>query len=148
MNNLFFAKNILKRIVLILVVFFFSVDCLAASQLVLTPPKPPLANINDSNLTKLSGVNTYDHNNSRLVKLHGHRDHGFIVEIIYNTISIFLSILGMIFLTLMLVSGFKWMTAAGNEEKTREAIDTVRRAIVGIIIRVIAYAITRLLFNV
>ena len=89
----------------------------------------------DASLASLNQVNAKS--------IEGH----FIVHIVYNIINIFLSILGMIFLTLMLVSGFKWMTAAGNEEKTREAIDTVRRAIVGIIIIVIAYAITRLLFG-
>jgi hypothetical protein len=45
------------------------------------------------------------------------------------------------------MAGYKYMTAGGNEEKTREAIDSIRRGIIGLIIIVSAYAITYFVFN-
>ena len=56
-------------------------------------------------------------------------------------ISAFFSLLGLIFVILMLYAGYNWMTAAGDEKKVDKAKDTLRRAIVGIIITVGSYAI-------
>jgi cytochrome bd-type quinol oxidase subunit 2 len=56
-------------------------------------------------------------------------------------VSAFLGILGVIFVILIVIAGNKWMTAMGEEEKVREAKDTIRRAIIGLIIVVGAYAI-------
>jgi cytochrome bd-type quinol oxidase subunit 2 len=56
-------------------------------------------------------------------------------------VSVFLGILGVIFVILIVIAGNKWMTAGGEEEKVREAKDTIRRAIIGLIIIVGAYAI-------
>lgn len=57
-------------------------------------------------------------------------------------IGIFLSFLGVIFLILMLHAGFNWMTAAGDEEKISRSRDTIRAAIIGLIIIVAAYALS------
>lgn len=59
-----------------------------------------------------------------------------------DIIGIFLSFLGVIFLVLMLVAGFNWMTAGGDEEKISKAKDTIREAIIGLVIVVAAYAIS------
>jgi len=63
-------------------------------------------------------------------------------ERIGDIIGIFLSFLGVIFLILMLVAGFNWMTAGGEEEKISKARDTIREAIIGLVIVVAAYAIS------
>ena len=52
-----------------------------------------------------------------------------------------LGILGIIFIILILLAGFNWMTAAGEEEKVNRAKDTLRRAIIGLIIIVSAWGI-------
>jgi len=52
-----------------------------------------------------------------------------------------LSLLGVIFVVLMLYGGFNWMTAGGREEKVNVAKDTIRRAIIGLIITISSYAI-------
>ncbi len=53
-----------------------------------------------------------------------------------------LSLLGLIFLGLMLYGGFRWMTARGEEKYVTQAKDTITNAIIGIAIVVGAYAIT------
>ena len=58
-------------------------------------------------------------------------------------VQVFFSILGIIFLILMLYSGYKWMTAAGDQNKVEQAQSTIRRAIIGIIITIGSYAITQ-----
>jgi hypothetical protein len=56
-------------------------------------------------------------------------------------ISIFMGLLGMIFIVLMIYGGFNWMRAAGDESKVKLAIDTIRRAVIGLLIVVGSYAI-------
>ena len=53
-----------------------------------------------------------------------------------------LSMLGLVFLGLMLYGGFRWMTARGGEKEVTQAKDTITNAIIGIAIIVGAYAIT------
>lgn len=69
-------------------------------------------------------------------------------DIIVELIKIFLTFLGIIFVILILVAGFKWMTAAGNEDQIKEAKEQLSRAIVGLIIILSAYAITYFIFDV
>lgn len=53
-----------------------------------------------------------------------------------------LGLLGLIFLGLGVYSGFKWMTARGDEKEVEEAKDTLKNAIIGIVIVVASYAIS------
>jgi cytochrome bd-type quinol oxidase subunit 2 len=55
----------------------------------------------------------------------------------------FLSLLGVIFIILILLGGYHWMTAAGDEEKVTKAKKTIQRAIIGLLIVVGSYAIWR-----
>jgi len=63
-------------------------------------------------------------------------------EITGAIISSVLSLMGVLFLVLMLYAGFHWMTARGEEEKVTKAKDTLTRAIIGLIIVLSAYAIS------
>jgi ABC-type cobalt transport system substrate-binding protein len=67
--------------------------------------------------------------------------------VIATVIKAFLGFLGIIFIIIIVMAGYKYMTAGGNEEKTREAIDSIKRGIIGLIIIVSAYAITYFVFN-
>lgn len=58
-------------------------------------------------------------------------------------IGVALTLLGIIFLALFVYAGFMWMIAAGNEDKVTTAKNTMRRAIIGLIIVVAAYAISQ-----
>ncbi|QQS60423.1 hypothetical protein IPN41_00340 [Candidatus Falkowbacteria bacterium] len=57
-------------------------------------------------------------------------------------ISIFLGFLGVIFLILMIYAGFNWMTAGGEEEQITKARNTIRAAIIGLLIVISAYALS------
>jgi len=61
--------------------------------------------------------------------------------IIGSFVNIFLSVLGIIFVILMLYAGYTWMMAQDEEKKVTNAKDTIRRAIIGLIITVSVYAI-------
>jgi hypothetical protein len=58
-----------------------------------------------------------------------------------------LGLLGIIFVALLVYSGFQWMTAEGNEEKIEKAKSTITRAIIGLAIVIAAYSITYFVFN-
>lgn len=59
----------------------------------------------------------------------------------------FLGLLGIIFIFLMVLAGYHWMTAAGDEQKVTKAKDTLRTAIIGLVIIVAAYSITYFVLN-
>ncbi len=63
---------------------------------------------------------------------------------IANIISVGLSLIGIIFLILMLHSGFLWMTAKGDKNAVEKAKENIKTALIGIIIIFGAYAITQL----
>lgn len=56
-------------------------------------------------------------------------------------INVFLSILGVIFIVLIILSGFKWMTANGQEKQVEDAKKYITRAVVGLIITLSAWSI-------
>jgi amino acid transporter len=64
-----------------------------------------------------------------------------------TVIEVFFSLLGIIFTVLILYAGFKWMKARGREEEVKAAQDIIRRAIIGLIITVSAYAISNFIFE-
>lgn len=59
----------------------------------------------------------------------------------------FLGLLGVIFIILILLAGYNWMTAAGDEEKIKKATNTIRSAIIGLLIIIAAYSITYFVFR-
>lgn len=63
-------------------------------------------------------------------------------EIIGSVINVVLSLLGLVFLGLALYAGFKWMTAQGDSKEVDQAKDTIKNAVIGIIIVVAAYALS------
>jgi amino acid transporter len=78
---------------------------------------------------------------------YGSADETTMALIIQQIITVILSLLGVIFLILMIWSGYNWMTAGGEEEKIKKAQSTIKRAIIGLIIVVSAYAISYFVFN-
>lgn len=66
---------------------------------------------------------------------------------ISQIIQIVLSLIGVIFLVLMIYAGFTWMTAAGNEQKAEKAKEIVIESAIGLIIVIAAYAITSFIYN-
>lgn len=66
-------------------------------------------------------------------------------------VRISLGLLGVIFIALIIYSGFDWMTAAGDESKVTKAKETIKRAVIGLIIVVSSFSfwlfIQNVLFN-
>jgi len=68
-------------------------------------------------------------------------------ELIGNIIKVFLSVLGLIFLILVLYAGYLWMTSQGDTEKIKKAKDILINATIGLIITLSAYAITSFIIS-
>ncbi len=64
-----------------------------------------------------------------------------LLETVGQIINVLLGFLGVIAVILILVAGFKWMTAAGNEEKVGEAKKLLGAGVVGLVIILAAFAI-------
>lgn len=62
-------------------------------------------------------------------------------------ISAALGLLGTVALVLILYAGFMWMTAGGDDEKTGSAKKILYAAVIGLIIILAAYSITRFVMS-
>lgn len=75
---------------------------------------------------------------------------GYNIEVNQNTLTmtvasfllIFFTLLGVIFLLITVYSGFRWMTAGGNEEQITEAKNLLKNAVIGLAIIILSYSIT------
>jgi len=70
-----------------------------------------------------------------------------IYQIIGTIISTVLSLLGIIFVILIIYGGITWMTAEGEEARVEKAQRIMREAVVGLIIVMSAYAISYFIIN-
>ena len=64
-------------------------------------------------------------------------------ELIGNLLAVVLGFTGTIFFILVVYAGLMWMTAVGNEESIKKAQSILKTAIIGLIIVLSAYAITK-----
>ncbi|MFA7245049.1 MAG: hypothetical protein WC070_02595 [Candidatus Magasanikbacteria bacterium] len=60
-----------------------------------------------------------------------------------NVVAAILSLIGVIFLVLMVYAGILWMTARGNDSQIDKAKSIIIASIIGLFIVVSAYAITK-----
>jgi hypothetical protein len=67
--------------------------------------------------------------------------------IVGRIINLALSFLGVIAVGIILMGGFKWMTAGGNEEKTTEAKQLLGAGVIGLIIILASWAIATFVIN-
>lgn len=65
--------------------------------------------------------------------------------VIVRTINTILGFLALIFLVLVLISGFQYMTSGGNDEKVKISVNRLKAAIIGLVIILSAWGITHLL---
>ena len=63
-------------------------------------------------------------------------------KIVEYAIFVILGTVGMVFLVLVVYGSYNLITASGDEEKVKKALSTIRPAIVGFIIIMMAYSIT------
>jgi len=63
-------------------------------------------------------------------------------------VTVVLTILGVVFIGLIIYSGIIWMTANGNEQKVEKASTTLKDSFIGLIVVMAAYAISFFLFSI
>jgi len=68
-------------------------------------------------------------------------------DIIATVIGVVLSLLGVIFLVLLVLGGYQWMTAGGDEKQVEGAQARIKTAIIGLVIVLAAYSITAFVFS-
>jgi hypothetical protein len=67
--------------------------------------------------------------------------------VIGKVINVALGFLGVIAVCIILLGGFKWMTAGGNEEKTGEARQLLGAGVIGLIIILASWGIANFVIN-
>lgn len=67
--------------------------------------------------------------------------------LVAQIIRIALSFLAVIFLVLIVMAGFKWMTAGGNQDDIKKSTATIKNAVIGLIVVIAAYTITYFIFK-
>jgi len=60
---------------------------------------------------------------------------------VVNIIQWVLGILALVAVVMIIIGGFQWMTAAGNEERIEKAKKVISAAVIGLIIVLLAWAI-------
>ena len=68
-------------------------------------------------------------------------------QTVAKIIKVALGFLGSIAVILIVLAGFKWMTAAGNEDKIAESKKLMAAAFVGLVIILTAFALTNFVIN-
>jgi len=63
-------------------------------------------------------------------------------DVAVNIIHIVLGFLGLLAVIMILIGGFKWMTAGGNEDQVGEAKKIIIAAVIGLLIIIASWAIT------
>jgi len=66
---------------------------------------------------------------------------------VINIIQWALGLLGLVAVVMILIGGFQWMTAGGNEEKVASAKKIISAAVIGLIIILLAWAIVIFVVN-
>jgi len=66
---------------------------------------------------------------------------------ISSIITAVLSIIGILFLILLIYGGYIWMMAGGNEEEVKRATQILTEAVIGLIVVLSAYSISWFLLN-
>jgi hypothetical protein len=68
-------------------------------------------------------------------------------EVVINIIQWVLGILALVAVVMIIIGGFQWMTAGGNEEKVEKAKKIISAAVIGLIIVLLAWAIVIFVAN-
>lgn len=64
-----------------------------------------------------------------------------------SLINVMLGFLGIIAVVIILLGGFKWMTAAGNEDKVSESKKLLAAGVIGLIIILMSYGLAQLVLT-
>ena len=118
-------KKLTNKIKYIVIIFNFLVICLFNISIAETKNLSDAWSISDNTAENAGYDKTANYEN-------------IVSQIIFTT----LSLLGVMFMCLMVYGGSIWMTAGGKEDRVNKAKDLIQAAIIGLIIVVAAYAIS------
>lgn len=62
-------------------------------------------------------------------------------------LNVTMGFLGVVAVVIILIGGFKWMTAGGAEDKVEEATKLIQAGIIGLVIILAAFAIAKFVIN-
>lgn len=68
-------------------------------------------------------------------------------QIVAGVIKVIMGFLGIIAVVIILIGGFKWMTAGGNEEKVGEAKKLIVAGVIGLVIILAAFGVATFVIN-
>jgi len=97
-------------------------------------------------LLKGDVLNKMDAQTTQTASVAGYEDVS-VFEIVANIIKIALGLLGIIFLVLIIFSGYQWMMAGGDENVITAAKGRIKNAVIGVVIVLAAYSITNFVFS-
>ena len=128
-------KKILSFVLSLFVISLFALPVMVSAVYGEAPGTPinPVGGANDTlgiNYGKATGLGEKDVRNT-----------------IASIINVALGLLGIVAVVIILIGGFEWMTAGGNEEKTGEARNRIFAGIIGLAIILSAYAIATFVIN-
>ena len=128
-----------KRFLAFVLLSFFSL-----ALVVISTPQLVSAQVSSSGSSNGSLVNSQE-GLDQIGRVYGDQGSGpqDIRYTIARIINIVLGFLGVIFFGLIIFAGFQYMTSAGNEEQTKKAMAMLRSAIIGLVIILVSWGITR-----
>jgi hypothetical protein len=139
-------KNLLKKSILFFLTIFFSTMIGNVCLAIVSPPEdlPTAAETDNDPAAFVAGTKKQT---EFFLKTAGFSTTMETENIVAIVIKLVLGFLGIIFVILMIFSGYQWMTAGGNEEQVKKATARIKNAVIGLIIVVFAYGITAFVFK-
>jgi len=67
--------------------------------------------------------------------------------LLFRVIQIMLAIAGLVAVIFLIIGGFRYITAGGNEEASEAAKKTITNAIIGVVIIILSFVIVRVVAN-
>jgi len=119
----------MKKAIIISLIILFSLTLIIPVQAGLI--QPDKKNEFNNNIQNVLQNTDYNNTNNQSIE-----------NVIATIIRLVLSVIGSIFLVLIFVAGNQWMQAAGNEEKIKKSKARIQSAIIGLLIILIAYALS------
>lgn len=68
-------------------------------------------------------------------------------QVIARIINAILGLVASIFIILIILSGFRWMTSQGSSDQVKKAKETIINSVIGLAVILLSYVITRFIFE-
>lgn len=131
----------MKRKIIILTAIITALFTLSIhSSLAQTPSPNPMPPEKANMLTRLStigGLSGYNIN----------PDTASTPVVVGLIVKAFIGFLGLTFIVLMVIAGYGWMTAGGNDDKIKKSLDTIKNSIIGLVVALSAWILWNFIFE-